>query len=406
LSFSSRALSKDPFARRHALAQYAFSQASLSPSPEEKNLRGTEDDYLLYKLKKSIHIFGIIGGMASGKRKEDFRVLFWFFLLLLVGGMGAIFIMTLLLPLERQDELIQGVKVKIEKGMGALEIADYLHEERVIRSKSGFLLFSFVSGRADRFIPGVYNLFPSLSIREIVQALSLGPAEVVVSIKEGQTVADIDEELASEGVTERGDIVRFPFTALQREYSFLRQAESFEGFLFPDTYRFAQGTSAEVVLRVMLHVFEEKAWPELEKNEKSAYEILKVASLIEKEALPLGSDREVVSGIIYRRIKLGMPLQIDATIAYAKCGYRFYTCDRKTRRLTLDDLSFETDYNSYLNEGLPPTPIANPSLSAIKAAGNPKKTNYLFYISNPITRRAVFATTFDQHRSNINRYLR
>jgi UPF0755 protein len=322
------------------------------------------------------------------------------------GGLLIFFVLTLFLPAVKGGSLVEEVKVTIEKGMGVREIAEKLRTERVIRSKAGFLLFSFVSGRAYRFIPGVYNLFPSLSIREIVNILSLGPAEAVVLVKEGQTVADIDEEFAQKGVTKRGDILQFPFALLRGAYPFLREAESFEGFLFPDTYRFAQGTSAETVLRVMLHNFEEKAWPELQKNEKSAYEILKVASLIEKEVLPIGNDREVVSGIIYRRMKLNMPLQIDAALAYVKCGYRFYTCDWKTRRLTLDDLSLKTEYNLYLNKGLPPTPIANPSLSAIKAAANPKKTNYLFYISNPITRRAVFATTFDQHKVNTARYLR
>jgi UPF0755 protein len=153
--------------------------------------------------------------------------------------------------------------------------------------------------------------------------------------------------------------------------------ENLEGYLFPDTYYFPLDVSGEEVVRIMHENFEKKIAPylkEIEKSGKSLKDIIIMASLIEKE-VKTKEEKELVSGILWKRLKAGIPLQVDATITYIT--------GKKTTKIPLEDLKIDSPYNTYKYKGLPPAPICNPGLESILAALYPKESDYWYYLSKP-----------------------
>ncbi len=222
---------------------------------------------------------------------------------------------------------------------------------------------------------------------------------VKVTIPEGWTLAQIDEELFENKVTaEKGIISSFDPEKMSTEHPMLQGKKSLEGFMFPDTYEFFEGSSKEVIIDKFLDNFDAKIGPIIGAK-TSPYDILKIGSLIEKETPDAGKDRFLVSGIIYKRLKEGMRLQLDATLCYAKTG-------RECDKVFPQDKEINSPYNTYRSYGLPPTPISNPGISAIKAATAPEVSEYWYYISDPATKQAIFAKTLDEHGRNIVKYLR
>lgn len=296
------------------------------------------------------------------------------------------------------------IKFVIERGDSVREITKLLDNKGLIKAQGAFKLYSFLTATIHRFKPGFYKLSPSWNAAQIIRLFVAGTSDIKVVIKEGATVRDIDVILSEAGIIKAGELENFKWRYLRREYSFLNKVESLEGFLFPDTYQFSQFSPIEIVVKEFLNNFSEQGWPLLSKEGDSFYRYLKVASLLEKEA-PFSNDRRIISNVIYKRIKLGMPIQIDASIAYAKCEKKFITCDAKTRRLSKKDFALDNLFNTYLNKDLPPTPIANPGLDAIRAALNPMRASYLYYISDPRTKKTIFANTLDEHNENRVKYL-
>lgn len=288
----------------------------------------------------------------------------------------------------------------ISKGDGLKKIADMLEEKNLIRSASSFEFYSFLTGKAHQLKPGLYNLNPASSTIEIIRLLAAGPgSEVQVLITEGQSMYEIDATLAKLGVIKPNDLVKFNVATLQDQYPFLLGSKSLEGFLFPDTYRFFFGSTPEEAVRPFLENFKSKVEPLIASETTVDYDnipitrrgiysikdIVTIASLLEKE-VPSTTDRQMVADIIYRRLKIRMALQIDATVDYAKLH--------------------GSQFNTYENPGLPPTPIANPGIDALTAALNPKANQYLFYLSDPKTKKTIFSKTFDEHKINKEQYLR
>ena len=219
-----------------------------------------------------------------------------------------------------------------------------------------------------------------------------------ITIPEGYNSFQIDRLLhENKIIAEEGALVSLS-PDLFSDYWFLEDAETLEGFLFPDTYEFYEQSSPEVVARKLLENWNKKA-AVLFISKGSVLSQLTAASIIEKEIPDSQSERAVAAGIVYKRIKEGMPLQMDATLCYIKdkfgCG-RVIPSDKET----------DSPYNTYKNKGLPPGPISNPGLSAIKAAIFPKSSEYWYFISDPKTGKTVFAKTLDEHTQNIVKYLR
>lgn len=299
----------------------------------------------------------------------------------------------------------------IESGMGFRGISEKLYDEGFIRSPKIFMVYGALTGAAHQLKPGSYLLSSGSSTPSILNVIEEGPSvDAEVTFPEGMTLKDMDTVLAQQGILPKGSLGRVSLADLKTKYPFLAGVRSLEGFLFPDTYRFyKQGESRKVVEKI-LDNFSAKAQPLLSACQVSSgkcqglneNEILTVASLLEKEA-PLYRDKQMIAGIIYKRMRLGMALQIDATITYAKCLGYFMTCaDPKVYR---KDLEFDSPYNTYSHNELPPGPIGNPGLDSIKAALNPIKSEYLYYLSDPKTKKTIFSKTLEEHIDNRAKYL-
>jgi UPF0755 protein len=286
-------------------------------------------------------------------------------------------------------------------GEGLKDVARSLHAKNLIRSTAAFQVYAFITGSAHRLKAGRYAVSPGASAPKILRELVEGPGDTEVLIIEGMTLRDVDAELARLGFIAEGNLVKLSVADFQEEFPFTNNAPSLEGFLFPDTYRIRPGLSAHDIVEVLLRNFSKKALPTLsQKSPRTLYENLIIASLIERE-IPHAKDRPLVAGILIKRLALGMPLQIDATVLYAKCNFRFTECGL----LTKNDLDIESVFNTYLAKGLPPSPISNPGLGAIEAALKPRTSDFLFYLSDPKTGKTVFSETFEEHKANKARYL-
>ncbi len=307
-------------------------------------------------------------------------------------------------PTQQAEGLdTSSVPFKIIQGESFREIAARLSSQSLIRSIGVFKIYSVLAGRAQKFQPGVYELSPAFSVPELVDALTHGGRnEVVVTIPEGTTLKDIELILRDAGVFEgETTLIGYSFGKWSEGRPYLSEARSLEGFLFPDTYRFKINSSADDVVERFLLTFDEKAWPLLEDSTDWHVRLI-LASLLERE-VPSFGDRQLVAGILLKRIVLGIPLQVDATIIYAKCGGAIRDCP--SLMVTKKDLAFPSPYNTYQNLGWTPTPISNPGQSAITAALKPQKSSYLYYLSASATKETLFSGTLEEHNLKRARYL-
>lgn len=281
-----------------------------------------------------------------------------------------------------------GSIVSIPSGVTLAEAGVVLFEARVIRSPLALRLLMALSGSERAVIAGDYFFSRKNSIFGVARRVTRGEYGLApgrVLIQEGATRAEIAEILALK--FGRFDPVRF-----------LDITKEMEGYLFPDTYFFLPNVSAEEVARAMREQFDTHALslaPELAAFGRPLADVVTMASLIEKEAHDLKTMR-LISSVLWNRIDIEMPLQVDAAFLYIN--------GKSTFDLTYDDLATTSPYNTYKHEGLPPGPIANPGALALEAALTPERTDYLFYLSDRAG-NTYFARTFDEHKVNRRLYL-
>jgi len=281
-----------------------------------------------------------------------------------------------------------GSIVTIPQGLTLREAAVVLDETEVIRSPLLLHLILALSGNERAVIAGDYFFSARSSIFGIARRIrggeyGLAPGRVL--IQEGATRSEIAEILAAK--FGRFDPRRF-----------LEITEDAEGYLFPDTYFFLPTVSADEVARVMREQFDQRIAslaPEIEAFGRPLADVITMASLVEREAHDLETMRRIAS-VLWNRIEVGMPLQVDAAFLYIN--------GKSTFELTHDDLATSSPYNTYKHIGLPPGPIASPGLDAIQAVVTPAETDYLFYLSDRAG-NTYFARTFDEHKVNRRLYL-
>ncbi len=296
-------------------------------------------------------------------------------------------------PVDAQGAVQQFASFEIKPGDGFRMIADALQKANLIRSRFAFEMLAFGSGVASKLKPGLYQLSPEMSSADIVSELVSGTHhEVTVTIPEGASVYDVDRILADANVIPPGSLVA------------INARMGMEGTLFPDTYKFFTSGSVFDALRKIEENFKAKAAPLLEADKKNWANNLIVASLVEKEVPDL-EDQKIVAGIIKKRIEAHMPLQIDATVCYAKEAAS-YPQVKTCYPLAPLDFKIDSDYNTYLHGSWPPGPIGNPGISALNAALHPKSSSYWFYLSDPKTRKTIFSRTLDEQEQNRVKYLR
>lgn len=302
--------------------------------------------------------------------------------------------------------------VDITPGLGSRKIGALLKKEGFVRSKWMFVTYVSLRGEASHLKPGVYT-FGKIAIPDIAQQLLAGTSrEREITFPEGWTIDEIGSRLDEQGIMYAENFraaAETPNLAKLRKkflpLNDIRDHASLEGYLFPDTYRLYAATDPERVIEVFLTNFDAKLSSqmreEIRKQQKTIHDIVIMASLIEKEVVS-DEDRKIVSGILWKRLQLGIPLQVDATLLYIKkTRARANTADEK---LINADKKIDSPYNTYLYRGLPQGPIGNPGLSAMNAAISPKTSPYLYYLSAP-DGRTIFSRTLEEHNVAKAKYL-
>ncbi len=298
------------------------------------------------------------------------------------------------------------VVFEVSKGEGFRTVADALAGAGLIRSSLVFDAVALLDGRAGGLKAGSYRLSPSMSPAAIIGVLSSGAAaEATVTIPEGADIFVIDRILSAALIAPPGKFAHYALS------------ENLEGHLFPDTYQFSIGEDPADIAAAMTKDFDAKAAPLLAADPASAARAVVIASILEKE-VQSQTDQEIVAGIILRRLAIGMPLDIDATICYAKSLGGFLAGAPSSTdaasvmapsggacMLSPVDFTIKSPYNTYLYKGLPPGPIGNPGISAITAALHPQASSYLYYLTDPKTGKTIFAKTLDEQNQNRVKYL-
>ena len=299
------------------------------------------------------------------------------------------------------------VVVNIPSGSGTDSIADILSDAKLIKNKLVFKINVKMSGKASQFKAGEYQFDQSYTNGEIINDIAAGKiyhSGPKVTVKEGATSIEIIDELVKKNLGTKENyekLINNP-DEFRDKYEFLKDKniKSLEGFLYPSTYFCTEGESEREVISRMLNKFDEmykyKIKPEMDKHKDlNFYDVMKMASIIEKEAV-VDKDRPLISSVFYNRLAKDMPLQSDATIQYA--------FKERKKVVTYEDLKIESPYNSYKYKGLPPTPIANPSWKSIEAAINPAETDYLYFVAKTDGGENNYAKTYEEHLKNEKRY--
>ena len=277
----------------------------------------------------------------------------------------------------------------INKGDSIREIGNNLKRQGLIRDAVVFFVYVKLNNKDREIQAGDYRLSPSMSLSKLMDAISHGTLDLWVTVPEGiraEEVADIFEK----------DLPSY-------DTSWREKLNAQEGYLFPDTYLVPKDASVDMVIATMKNNFSRRIESVgLTTSDQHLVRILTIASLIEREAKSEG-DMSIVSSVIHNRLDIGMKLDIDATIQYA-LGYQESEKRWWKRELTIDDIKLNSPYNTYRNAGLPPTPIGNPGLAAIRAALSPAITDYYYYVSDK-KGKIHPAKTIQEHNANIQKYL-
>ncbi len=286
------------------------------------------------------------------------------------------------------SDFVKDTFVRVEYGDTLMTISKKLESAHVINSIPAFQFFVVLYGNDKAIQAGDYFFDKPVPVNSVAFQMVRGDYnidEVRVTIPEGMTVYEMskvfDEKLPSFD-TEK----------------FIELSKDKEGYLFPDTYFISPGATVENIIAQLNRNFENKTSKledEFDSSDHTFEDIIIMASIIEKEASG-DDDRAVISGILWRRIAIGMPLQVDATLTYIT--------GRDSSELTLTDLGKDSPFNTYRNKGLPPAPISNPGILSILAALEPVESNYLYYLHDE-NGMIHYAKTFEEHKKNKALYL-
>lgn len=279
-------------------------------------------------------------------------------------------------PLKIKDEEI----IEVAEGDSFYGVLNKLSEEDKIKNEFLVKLYLKIRGIKPEVLAGTYKLDKSMTLDEIITLLSNDSTigKIYITIPEGYTIDDIATELEENNICSSEDFINsvknYDLPAYVSNNPNKRY--NLEGFLFPDTYSFNENENADFVVKTMINRFEE-VWQELVQSlnlsiaDDEIEKIVNVASIIEKEAV-VDSERSLISSVIYNRIAIEMPLQIDATVIYSY-GYHIEKMYEK-------HLEIDSPYNTYMYYGLPIGPISNPGRASLMAALKPEKTDYLYYL--------------------------
>lgn len=339
--------------------------------------------------------------MKSKKRRNFKRHSF----LLLIVALALILTLFQIKDLtEAASTVSQEINVTIPVGSSNQQIAKILADSGVIKNKYAFLLLSKYLGYDKSLKAGSYILDSAWSLTQVLEELSKGQVQTTTfTIPEGYHIEQIADRLSAKGLVNREKFLSMADSS-KFDFPFLKDVDGegylLEGYLFPDTYQITKEMDESDIIKMMLKRFTEVYDEEMRDRAKimglTDHELITIASMIEKEA-KFDEDRPLIASVIYNRLKIGMPLQIDATIQFA--------LGKPKAKLYKKDLKVESPYNTYLNYGLPPGPIGAPGKASIQAALYPENTDYLFYLAKSDGTH-VFSKTLQEHNAAKQKYIK
>jgi uncharacterized YceG family protein len=294
------------------------------------------------------------------------------------------------------------VSVTIPSGSGVGEIGDILSKNDVVGSSFFFELRARMAGKSGDLKPGTYTLKHDMSYSSALDELTKGVVQrfVRLTIPEGRDRSQVAPLAKSVGLTGNYLAASVRSTELSPRRYGAQHARNLEGFLFPASYELKRGSSARDLVDKQLEAFKENFskvnLSYAHKKNLTGYDVLTIASMVEREA-QAAPDRKLVASVIYNRLHAHMNLAVDATLRFALHNW--------TKPLKVSELNSSSPYNTRKHSGLPPGPIGNPGLASIQAAAHPARTSYLFYVNKPWTcHRLAFASTDAQFQRAVDAY--
>ena len=316
----------------------------------------------------------------------------------ILATMVAIFALLLFLPKSNSGT----ERILVKKGDSISSLSRQLDEKGLIYSRPFLVLSSTLLGRS-QVRPGQYRLPERISTWNILQKLAGNPDSLFVRIPEGSTFADMRAIINQLPHLEH-ETKGLSTQALLQKIDPKQEAKHPEGLFFPDTYEYTPGMSDVDLYKTSYEKMQgqlQDAWDDRQGNlpYKTPYELLIMASIIEKETAP-PDDRTNVSAVYVNRLRIGMRLQTDPTVIYGMG-------DAYNGRIRRADLRRPTAYNTYVIDGLPPTPISLPSTAALEAAAHPSAEKYLYFVSKmDSTGESYFSHDLKEHNDAVNKYIR
>jgi UPF0755 protein len=315
--------------------------------------------------------------------------------LVLLAILGAVYLIYSVATGGGNGQAPDGpARVEVVKGDTLSDVATKLEAAGVIESAFAFKLQARYEGYGTEIKTGRYTFEPGQDSEVILQKLTAGEAApmIAITVPEGLTIQETARTVAADSGVPAS---KFEEAARRTDYGYAfldhPDIKSTQGYLFPARYEFEKGVTARQVVDRLLgqYLLETQDLDIADAKQRlnlTEYQLVIVASLIEKEAAT-PEEKPIIASVIYNRLHRDTPLQIDATIQYA--------LKKPKENLSLADLKIDSPYNTYENKGLPPGPICSPSLESLKAAMNPKDTNYLYYVLKANGREHYFTSNYD-----------
>lgn len=324
---------------------------------------------------------------------EDWLIVLASFILILMFGLNWLF---------NNNDLVTSdpIRINIKRGMSFNEVTELLKEKRLINSKIAFKTVGKLLGAEKKIKSGCHLLPYGKSNFDYLNALVTGQylVNIRVTIPEGLTLKEIAEILEKDFDFSAEDFLKVATDPdLLKKYEI--EHNSFEGYLMPDTYEFAELDNPVLVLSVLADEFKKFYDKNIKPREKNVgftkHKVVTLASIIEGET-NYKDEMPRIAGVYINRLKRGMKLQADPTVAYAK--------GTRPNRIFYNDLKINSSYNTYIYYNLPPGPINSPGRDALFSAVNPEQHDYLYFVASGDGETHVFAKNYSDHQKNVARF--
>lgn len=322
-------------------------------------------------------------------------------LLILVSGVALVFVNS-----NKTTKNNKKAYFTVEKGASLDKIGADLKKKGIIGSPLYFKIYARLTGYEKKIKAGNYIINPNMSMGDLMVKFQSPKSDyAIVTIPEGYTLYQIAERLDELKLVKKESFLNIKLSEISTNSLVIPSDKVFyelEGYLYPETYFIPYETNELDIARIMYNQFERVFSEEYRARAKELgldiSEVITIASLIEKEAA-IDEERRTISGVIYNRIKRGMPLQIDASVIYAvKRG------EGTLKKVYNKDLAVKSVFNTYKTKGIPPGPIASPGKPSIEAALYPEENDYLYYVLGD--NGHVFSKTYEEHKKNIEKYMK